>query len=132
MLRLQKLEGIDLTTTKLLFQVCKLPIGIRQYFSPKPEVNLNSQHTHLAKKSNDAQLHKSFTHCYSVELNTTYVLFCFSKAPQIVVRCLKLQRAFLICHPISSNILFLKLPQQNNQPRTSRSSNRNQNMESWF
>ena len=119
MLRLQKLEGIDL---------CKLPIWIRQYFCPKSQVNLNSRHcdTHLAKKSNDAQLHKSFTHCYSVELNPTYLLFCFGKAPIIVVRCLKPQRAFFVQHPISSCILFLKLPQQKNQPCTSRSSNRNQ------
>ena len=109
-----------------------LPIGIRQNFCPKPQVNLNSRHTHLAKKSNDAQLHKSFTHCYSDELNPTYLLFCFGKAPQIVVRCLKPPRAFLVPHPVSSNILFLKLPQQKNQSLTSRNSNRNRNTESCF
>ena len=87
MLRLQKLEGVDLTTTKLLFEKGKLPIGICQYFCPKPQVDVNSRHIHLTKKSNDAQLHKSFTHCYSL-------LFCFGKAPQITVQCLKPQRAF--------------------------------------
>ena len=95
-------------------------------------MNVNSRHTHLRKKSNDAQLHKSFTHCYSVELNPTYLIFCLGKAPQIVVRCLKPQRAFPVRHPILSNILFLKLPQQKNQPRTSRRFNRNQNTESCF
>ena len=45
----QKLEGVDLTTTKLLFWQCKLPIAIRQYFCPKPQVNLNSRPTHLVK-----------------------------------------------------------------------------------
>ena len=114
----QKLAGVDLTTTKLLFWECKMPIGIRQYFCPKPQVDLNSRHTHLAVKSNDAQFHQSFTYRYSVELSPTYLLFCFLKAPQLVVRCLKPQRAFPVRHPVWSDILFLKLPQQKNQPRT--------------
>ena len=32
---------------------------------------LNSQRTYLAKKSNEALLHKSFTHYYFVEFNAT-------------------------------------------------------------
>ena len=91
-----------------------------EYWYRRPVVPNSPKLTmHLSRKNN--QMTHNFTKVSHIVILLNlmrHISSCFGKAPQIVLQCLKAQPAFSVQYPISSNILFIKLPMQKNQPCT--------------